>query len=147
MENFYITSNVEETELLAYNIAKGLKKGDIIGFYGGLGNGKTAFVRGLASGLEIDCVVSSPTYSLVNEYIGNIHLCHFDMYRINNLDDLYTTGFFDYIETDFILAIEWFENIENFFKNDIIKIKIEVVDENKRKITITGEMKVENTGY
>ena len=109
----YRTKNVQETYALAEKFAKTLKKGDVIAFFGSLGMGKTAFIRGLARGLNIAENVSSPTYALVHEYAGKIPLYHFDMYRVSGWDDLYSTGFFDYLEADGIVAVEWSENIEN----------------------------------
>ena len=89
------TKSTYETEKLAENISHILKKGDTIAFFGGMGMGKTAFVRGLARGLSVRDEVSSPTFAIVNEYRGDIPIYHFDMYRVTSFDDLYTTGFFD----------------------------------------------------
>ena len=101
--------------------------------------GKTAFTRGLARGLGITDGVSSPTFALVHEYRGNIPLYHFDMYRVSGWDDLYSTGFFDYLETGAVLAIEWSENIEGALPEDVIRIHISQGDtENERVFQISG---------
>ena len=108
----YISYSTAETEKIAAEFAQYVKNGDCIAFVGGMGMGKTAFVRGLAKGLGLKGEVCSPTFSLVNEYRSpNTTLYHFDMYRITSLDDLYSTGFFDYLDTDAVLAVEWSENI------------------------------------
>ena len=137
MQIFYSNSS-QETRKIAYDFAKKLKKGDIVAFFGGLGVGKTTFIRGLNDGLGINSEVSSPTFSLVNEYRGDkFSLFHFDMYRINSWEDLYSTGFFDYLDENEIVAVEWSENIENILPDNTIKIIIEnCQDDNSRKITI-----------
>lgn len=137
MQIFYSNSS-QETKKIAYDFAKKLKKGDIVAFFGGLGVGKTTFIRGLNDGLGINSEVSSPTFSLVNEYRGyKFSLFHFDMYRINSWEDLYSTGFFDYLDENEIVAVEWSENIENILPDNTIKIIIEnCQDDNSRKITI-----------
>mgnify|MGYP001268902671 CR=1 FL=1 len=136
----YISHSVGQTEEIAFKLARNLKRGDCVAYRGGLGAGKTAFTRGLARGLGIEDAVMSPTFSLVNEYEGDITLYHFDMYRIENEDDLYMTGFFDYLDSDGILAIEWSENISSALPEDTIYITIEKSDkdENTREITIQG---------
>jgi len=94
----YETHSPVETEALATSLAAALSPGAVIAFSGGLGAGKTAFTRGLAKGLNAAGEVSSPTFALVHEYRGEPPLIHFDMYRISSLDDLYTTGYFDYLD-------------------------------------------------
>ncbi len=118
------TSSVEETENLAYSLAGKVKPGTVIALFGGMGMGKTAFTRGLARGLGVSDSFSSPTFSIVNDYGGNPPLAHFDMYRIETWDDLYSTGFFDYIDQGYILSVEWSENIENALPEGCIKIHI-----------------------
>lgn len=134
----YISNSPKETENIAANLSKELKRGDVIAFVGGLGVGKTAFVRGLCEGLHSKGEVSSPTFSLVHEYDGDIPVYHFDMYRINDLDDLYSTGFFDYLDLKGIMAVEWSENIDSVFEDDAIYIEIIRTDENSRLIKISG---------
>ena len=104
-----ITNSAAETEKFAQELAGKLKGNDVLAFFGGLGMGKTTFVRGLARGLGSSDEVSSPTFALVHEYRSTPKLYHFDMYRVASFDDLYSTGFFDYLETGAILAIEWSE--------------------------------------
>lgn len=134
----YITHSVEETEQLAERFAKQLKGTEVIAFFGGLGMGKTAFTRGLMKGLDFPYGVQSPTFSLVNQYDGKFTVYHFDMYRINTYDDLYSTGFFDYLDTG-VLVIEWSENIENALPDDFISIEIkEGTKPDERIIKIEG---------
>lgn len=135
----YITHSLAETESLASRLASKLKGGEVIAFTGSLGAGKTAFTRGLMKELGNEDEVSSPTFALVNEYSGKFKVYHFDMYRVESWEDLYSTGFFDYIGTDAVLVIEWSENIETALPNDVIKIDIKHGDgETIRAITITG---------
>lgn len=131
------TKSAKETEEFAESFAKELKKGDVIAFLGHMGAGKTAFVRGLAKGLNVSGEVCSPTFALVHEYPGDPTLVHFDMYRINNEDDLLTTGFYDYLDEDSIMAIEWSENIIDFLPENAMFIDIKVLGEEQRCITVT----------
>lgn len=135
-----ITHNAEETIEFAKEIGSRLKKGDIVAYTGGLGAGKTTFTRGLAMGLGMDDNVTSPTFSLVNEYHSrDISLYHFDMYRIMGADDLETTGFYDYSTDDSVFAIEWSENISEELPDNAVIINIERIDDNTRRITIKGD--------
>lgn len=125
-----ISSSPEETQNLGEKLGNKLTGTEVICFYGDLGVGKTTFIRGLARVINSQDLVSSPTFSLVHEYKNKnnnkkFNIFHFDMYRINNLDDLESTGFFDYLNTGVIL-IEWTENIEQELSqiNNLIKIKI-----------------------
>lgn len=118
-----ISHSTEETEKIGFQIGEKLCGTEVIALFGGLGMGKTAFTRGLASALDAGDNVSSPTFSLVNEYLGKYNIYHFDMYRVNSWDDLYTTGFFDYIDNG-ILVIEWSENIEEALPENSIRITI-----------------------
>lgn len=137
MEEHYHSHSTAETEQIAAGFAKTLRPGDVVAYAGGLGAGKTAFTRGLAQGLGITEEVSSPTFALVHEYHGPVTLYHFDMYRISGFDDLYSTGFFDYLdEPGAILAIEWSEQIEGVLPPETILVTIEAVGENDREITI-----------
>lgn len=134
----FTSHSVKETEDFAYNLADKLKSGDVLAFKGGLGAGKTAFVRGLAKRLSPNALVSSPTFALVNDYTDKIPFYHFDMYRITGMNDLYSTGFFDYLDNGAILAIEWSENIEFALPENTITIKIEPISEDERNITVIG---------
>jgi tRNA threonylcarbamoyladenosine biosynthesis protein TsaE len=134
----FVSHSVEETENIAKELASHLSGTEAIAFFGGLGMGKTAFTRGLMKGLDFPEGVQSPTFSLVNQYSGKFTVYHFDMYRINTYDDLYSTGFFDYLDTG-ILVIEWSENIENVLPDNFISIEITGgSNENERIINIEG---------
>ena len=128
-----------ETEEIAARFAAGLKGGTVVAFVGGLGMGKTAFVRGMAHGLHLSAEVSSPTFALVHEYGGQPPLVHFDMYRVNGWEDLYSTGFFEYIDAGCILAVEWSENIEAALPDSTIRVTITALGENDRRIMIEGD--------
>ena len=132
----FVSKSEKETEAFAENFAQSLKAGSVVAFEGDLGAGKTAFVRGLARGLGSVDSVSSPTFAIVNEYDGSLPLFHFDMYRIETLGELYSIGFFEYLERGGVLAIEWSENIYSALPDDSIFVTIEKVDENTRKITV-----------
>ncbi|MBQ8028973.1 MAG: tRNA (adenosine(37)-N6)-threonylcarbamoyltransferase complex ATPase subunit type 1 TsaE [Clostridia bacterium] len=138
------THSVEETIAFAEKMGKLLKGPVVVAFFGGLGMGKTAFTKGLAKGLGISGDVTSPTFALVNEYRGKTNLYHFDMYRVETWDDLYSSGFFDYYETGGILACEWSENIENALPSNTIRITIKRGGENHRIFEIEGEGDYEN---
>ena len=143
-----ITNSAEETENLASKLAKHIKGGTVVAFYGGLGVGKTAFTRGLAKGLGNDCCVSSPTFAIVNDYGGNPPLVHFDMYKVESWEDLYSCGFFDYIDMGAVLAVEWSENIENALPENTVRVTIKKGDgENSRIIQIEGIDTDENFSY
>lgn len=118
-----VSHSAEETEKIGFSVAQKLNGTEVIALFGGLGMGKTAFTRGLAKGLGVNDGVSSPTFALVNEYSGKCNIYHFDMYRVNTWDDLYSTGFFDYIDTG-VLVIEWSENIEGALPDKVIRISI-----------------------
>ncbi len=135
----FVTKSAAETEELAAKLAKKLIPGTVIAFFGGMGMGKTAFTRGLARGLGLESFVSSPTFAIVNDYGGNPPLVHFDMYRVTSWEDLYTTGFYDYMDMGAILAVEWSENIENAIPENAVKITIEQGNaDDERVITIDG---------
>jgi tRNA threonylcarbamoyladenosine biosynthesis protein TsaE len=134
----YLSHSPSETEAIAAEFAKELRRGDVIAYIGGLGVGKTAFTRGLAKGLHVKGEVSSPTFALVHEYHGNPSLYHFDMYRIDTIDDLYSTGFFDYLDREEIIAIEWSENIADVLEENTIYVELIPLDETSRKIKIYG---------
>ena len=119
----FITNSPEETENIGAAVGRIIPAGTVLAYRGDLGAGKTAFTRGLAGALGAGENVSSPTFALVNEYSGKYNIFHFDMYRVNTWDDLYSTGFFDYIDNG-IIIIEWSENIEEALPADCIKIRI-----------------------
>lgn len=135
----YVTASERETEALASELAKELRPGDVLAFRGGLGAGKTAFIRGLAAGLHAPADVASPTFALVHEYTGGrLPLYHFDMYRVESWEGLCSTGFFDYLERGGVLAVEWSENIENALPEGALAVTMEPAGETARRITIEG---------
>lgn len=141
----YISKSVKDTELLAERIAKKAQGGTVIALFGGLGMGKTAFTHGFVRGRNIDAEVSSPTFALVHEYPGFPSVYHFDMYRVDGWDDLYSTGFFDYIDMGGILVVEWSENIEGALPENTLRVCFQRGEnDNERIITVTGEGIYEN---
>ena len=143
----FITHSAAETEEIGEMLGNKLPPGSVIALFGELGAGKTCFTRGFARGLGIDSDVYSPTFALVNEYRGNDKiLYHFDMYRISCYEDLYSTGYFDYLDSGAYLIIEWSENIENALPDNCVRITITKSenDENERKIEITGCENIED---
>ncbi|MBC3515256.1 tRNA (adenosine(37)-N6)-threonylcarbamoyltransferase complex ATPase subunit type 1 TsaE [Neobittarella massiliensis] len=133
----FITESTQQTEALAKKLARRLRPGDVVAYRGGMGAGKTAFTRGLAAGLGATGEVSSPTFAIVNEYPGPLPLYHFDMYRILDLDDLETTGYYDYLDAgDSVLAIEWSENIQPALPEHTIYITIQPLSEDRRRIVV-----------
>lgn len=134
----YLTSSPTETEELGKALARDLKSGDFVAMFGDLGVGKTAFVRGIASVLCPGVRVQSPTYTIVNAYRGNPPLYHFDMYRIESEESLYSCGFFDYLESDGICVAEWCEHIEPFLPETAIRVTIEKTGDGSdcRKVVI-----------
>ena len=133
-----ITNSPEETEALGAALAKVLAPGTVIAYRGDLGAGKTAFTRGLARGLGCRELVTSPTYTIVNEYLGGrLPLFHFDMYRLASSDDLWDIGWEDYLERGGICAVEWSENVEDAME-DALSVTIEKLGEETRRITIEG---------
>ncbi|MBE6926509.1 MAG: tRNA (adenosine(37)-N6)-threonylcarbamoyltransferase complex ATPase subunit type 1 TsaE [Ruminococcaceae bacterium] len=134
----YITNSPEETEALGAALGRILQPGTVIAYTGDLGAGKTAFTRGIARGLGIGEIVTSPTYTIVNEYLGGrLPLFHFDMYRLRSSEDLWDIGWEDYLERGGICAVEWSENITDALEEPLF-ICIEKLSENSRKITLKG---------
>ncbi len=134
----FYTHSPEETEGIGQRLAQKLLPGTVIAFRGDLGAGKTAFTRGLARGLGSTDRVTSPTYTIVNEYLGGgMPLFHFDMYRLGSSDELFDIGWEDYLERGGICAVEWSENVSDAMENALI-VKIEKTGETSRTITIEG---------
>ena len=134
----YTTNSPAETEAIGAALGKILPPGSVIAYRGDLGAGKTAFTRGLARGLGCTEIVTSPTYTIVNEYLGGrIPLFHFDMYRLHSSADLFDIGWDDYLERGGICAVEWSENVDDAME-DAITITIEKLGEDSRQITIEG---------
>ena len=134
----FITHSPEETEALGAALAQKLLPGAVIAYRGDLGAGKTAFTRGLARGLGIKDPVTSPTYTIVNEYLdGRLPLFHFDMYRLASSEDLWDIGWEDYLLRGGICAVEWSENVADAMEEPII-VTIQKTGEDSRRITIEG---------
>lgn len=136
----FCTKSELETRQFAQKVGERLKSGDVILFTGDMGAGKTAFTKGLAEFFGVMDEVTSPTFALVHEYSGIINIFHFDLYRISGFDDLYTTGFFDYLDRNGILVVEWSENVPEllFELENPVNISVEKLSENERKFTVTG---------
>jgi len=138
----FTTHDPAQTIALGEQIGKRLKGGEVIAYSGGLGVGKTTITRGISIGMGLGDEVTSPTFALVNEYAGKERsLCHFDMYRISGALDLETTGFYDYLDGNNVLAVEWSENIADELPDDCIKIHIERTDDSTRVITLTADQR------
>ena len=131
-----ITNNEAETTAQGEKLGKTLAAGVVLAFFGGLGAGKTAFIRGLAKGLGIKDGVSSPTFNIVNEYPGSPPLFHFDLYRLENADELFEVGWDDYLDRGGVCAVEWSEKMDGAFPENTIFIKIENLGVDKRSIEI-----------
>ena len=134
----YISHNESETEELGSRLAAGLPNGAVVAMYGDLGAGKTAFVRGMARGLGLNCRVSSPTFTIVNEYLGERALIHFDMYRLSGAEELFEIGWEDYLNRGAVCAVEWSEKVQDAFFGDEITVTIEKLGETERMIDIEG---------
>jgi tRNA threonylcarbamoyladenosine biosynthesis protein TsaE len=134
----FLTNSPGETEAIGAALAKVLTPGTILAYRGDLGAGKTAFTRGIARGLGCRDLVTSPTYTIVNEYLGGrLPLFHFDMYRLGSSDDLWDIGWEDYLDRGGICAVEWSENVDDAMENAVY-ITIEKTGEESRRITIEG---------
>ena len=134
----FITNSPEETEKVGMALGQVLIPGTVLAYEGDLGAGKTAFTRGLAKGLGATEQVTSPTYTIVNEYLsGRMPLFHFDMYRLGSSDDLWDIGWEDYLERGGVCAVEWSENVADAMEG-AVRVCIEKISEDVRKITVLG---------
>ena len=133
-----ITHSERKTEDAGAAFAAGIPDGTVVAMYGELGAGKTAFVRGMARGMGLDCRVNSPTFTIVNEYLGERTLLHFDMYRLGGADELWDIGWDDYLERGAVCAVEWSENVAGVFTGDELTVRIEKLSDTDRRITIGG---------
>ena len=136
----FLTNSPGETEKLGEALAQRLRPGDVVAYRGDLGAGKTAFTRGLAKGLGVREPVTSPTYTIVNEYTsGRMPLFHFDMYRLRSADDLFDIGWEDYLERGGVCAVEWSENVEEALESPVrVTIRHAAQGLDCREITIEG---------
>ncbi len=132
------THSVSETEALGERLAKCLSSGSVVALYGDLGAGKTALVRGMARGLELTESVSSPTFTIVNEYPGHPALFHFDLYRLKNAEELYAIGWEDYLDRDGVCVVEWSENAPEAFPEDTVRVYIDRLGDTDRRIRVEG---------
>ena len=142
------THSADETQALGQRLAKRLLPGDVIAYFGDLGAGKTALTRGIAQGLGVTDLVTSPTYTIVNEYLtGRIPLFHFDMYRLGSSDELFDIGWEDYLARGGVCAVEWSENVEDALRDAIhITIENDPLEPDTRRITIEGGSRFEAAG-
>ena len=132
MSSIFRSESVTMTEEYGKQLSAELKSGTVLALFGGMGMGKTALVRGIAAGLGLTAEVSSPTFALVHDNGGHPPLVHFDMYRVSGWEDLYSTGFFDYLDAGAILVVEWSENIVSALPEDAIRLHISRVDDTTR---------------
>lgn len=135
-----LSENTQQTENIASNIGASLRQGDVLALSGELGAGKTCFTGGLARGLGVDekYRITSPTFTLINEYPGRFRLYHFDIYRINDYSEFEDLGYEEYFYGNGVVVIEWAEKISRILPPDTLFIKFEYIDENKRKIIVKG---------
>ena len=142
------THSADETQALGQRLAKRLLPGDVIAYFGDLGAGKTALTRGIAQGLGVTDLVTSPTYTIVNEYLtGRIPLFHFDMYRLGSSDELFDIGWEDYLARGGVCAVEWSENVQDALRDAIhITIEKDPLEPDTRRITIEGGSRFEAAG-
>ena len=133
------TNSEAETEAAGAQLAASLPDGAVVALYGDLGAGKTAFVRGMARGMGIEARVSSPTFTIVNEYLARRELYHFDMYRLDSSDELFDIGWEDYLSRGGVCAVEWSERVADAFEGDEIPVRICKTSESGRRIEIGEE--------
>jgi len=133
-----MTHSVGETESAGESFAQFLTAGTVVALYGDLGAGKTAFVRGLARGLGSQSRVTSPTFTIVNEYEGTLPLFHFDMYRLGSADELFDIGWEDYLARNGVCVVEWSENVRDAFDGSEITVRIDKLGDTDRRITAEG---------
>lgn len=135
----FVSRSVAETEAVAGEVAKELHPGGVLALYGDLGAGKTAFVRGLVRALCPECLplVHSPTFAIVNEYRGEqVTVYHFDLYRLRDEDDLYSTGFYECLGGEGIVVTEWSENFPEVFPEGTLRLKLEALENGERRLTL-----------
>ncbi|CDF57507.1 tRNA (adenosine(37)-N6)-threonylcarbamoyltransferase complex ATPase subunit type 1 TsaE [Thermobrachium celere] len=133
-----VTNSERETFELGYKIGSILKKGDVISLNGDLGAGKTHLTKGIAAGLGVEDYITSPTFTIVNEYMGRLPLYHFDVYRIDDIYEMYEIGFEEYLYGDGVCVVEWGDMVEELLPKDKIYIYIKKLDDNVREVQIEG---------
>ena len=144
-EKQFVTHSPKETMALAERFAALLRPGDVVAYEGGMGAGKTVFTRGVARFFGVEDEVASPTFALVNEYGQNPVLAHFDLWRITDEDDLYSTGFFDYLDSGAILLVEWSGRAGDALPENCITVRIEGTGDT-RTITLKGDGRFDDLG-
>ena len=133
------THSADETQALGARLAARLQPGDVLAYYGDLGAGKTALTRGIAQGLGVQDCVTSPTYTIVNEYLsGRLPLFHFDMYRLSSSEELFDIGWEDYLARGGVCAVEWSENVADALPENTVRVRIDLDGDTGRRITIEG---------
>ncbi|MEA2087730.1 MAG: tRNA (adenosine(37)-N6)-threonylcarbamoyltransferase complex ATPase subunit type 1 TsaE [Candidatus Caldatribacteriota bacterium] len=130
-----ITKSPEETKKIGKEVGKLAKPGDLLAFYGELGAGKTCFIQGISQGLEVKDYVTSPSFTIVNEYQGKIPIYHFDLFRLTNAEDILELGYEEYFYGEGLTVIEWAEKIELFLPKEHLKVDIKFKDYYQRKIS------------
>ena len=136
MRETFISKNENETFLIAKNFATRFLGGEVLALYGDLGAGKTVFTKGIAAGLKINDLITSPTFTITNSYEGRLRLNHFDMYRINDENEVYDTGFFECLDGIGVCVVEWAEKIERLLPQNTVTIYIKKLENDTREITI-----------
>ena len=130
-----ITKSPEETKKLGKEVSKLVKPGDLLAFYGELGAGKTCFIQGISRGLKVKDYVTSPTFTIINEYQGKIPIFHFDLFRLNNAEEILELSYKEYFYGEGLTVIEWAEKIEQFLPKEHLKIDIKFKDRYQRTIS------------
>ncbi|AYO31476.1 MAG: tRNA threonylcarbamoyladenosine biosynthesis protein TsaE [Thermoanaerobacteraceae bacterium] len=138
MKKIFETLNQNQTEKLGEALGKLLKAGDFLALAGDLGAGKTAFTRGIARGLGIHEDITSPTFTIINQYEAPVPLAHMDAYRLKTPEELENAGFYDYME-DFVVVLEWADRVEELLPGDVLWIYFTVLDENRRTIEFQSQ--------
>ena len=133
------TYSTEETIALGERLGKCLEKGDVVTLNGDLGAGKTHFTKGIAKGLDVDDYITSPTFTIVNEHKGRVPLYHFDVYRIDDIYEMYEIGFEEYLYGEGVCIVEWSDKVKDMLPKDTIDIIISVIDDNTREFKIISK--------
>ena len=135
----YTSNSENDTLRIGESVGRDLRPGDVLAFTGDLGAGKTAFIRGVARGLGLTARVTSPTFTIVNEYPGTIPLFHFDLYRLGTSDELFEIGWEDYLSRGGVCCVEWSENVPDAIPPEALAVRIEKTGETSRIIDVEGE--------
>ena len=139
MDFTIITKSPEETKNLGKDVSKLVKPGDILAFYGELGAGKTCFIQGISLGLEVKDYVTSPSFTIINEYQGKVPIYHFDLFRLNNAEEILELGYEEYFYGEGLTVIEWAEKIEQLLTKEHLKIEIKFMDRYQRTISFISQ--------